>query len=29
MLNTKQFIEAIEALEQQGINREITIQALK
>lgn len=29
MLNTKQFLEAIDALEQQGISREITIQALK
>lgn len=29
MLNTKQFLEAIEALEGQGIAREITIQSLK
>ena len=29
MLNAKLFFEAIDALEQQGINREITIQALK
>ena len=29
MLNTKQFLEAIDDLEQQGIAREITIQALK
>ena len=29
MLNTKQFLEAIEGLEKQGIAKEITIQALK
>ena len=29
MLNTKQFLEAIEGLESQGIAKEITIQALK